>query len=116
MKSELHYCNNCVQFFRITPYVDVPVDLVGTRLPCARRRVLLENVLHEKCMERARLPCRGWSAFSTRATRAFLSSREYTGFLPPGGYPIAERGYKNRINRVYAIRGEGNAAKANISR
>lgn len=36
--------------------------------------------------------------------------------IPPGGYSIAEKGYKNRINRVYdATRGEGNATKANIS-
>lgn len=36
--------------------------------------------------------------------------------IPAGGYPIAEKGYKNRINRVYDVaKGEDNATKANIS-
>lgn len=48
-------------------------------------------------MERARLPCRG-SAFSTLLACASLSSREYT--LLPEGYSIAEKKYKNRINRA----------------
>lgn len=42
-----------IKFFHVTTYVDVPVDLVETRLRARRRGVLLENVLHEKCMERA---------------------------------------------------------------
>lgn len=116
MESKLRCSSLCfywIKFFRVTTYVDVPVDLVETRLRARRRGVLLENVLHEKCMERApdfraegRQPASPPSPFPSR----------HVNRIPPEGYPIAEKGYKNRINRVYdATKGEGNATKANIS-
>lgn len=87
--------------FTNTLYVDILVDIAETRLRACRRGVLLENVLHEKCMERApdfhadgrRLPP------LASLTPAPSSSCEYRAL--PAGYPIAEKGYKNRINRVY---------------
>lgn len=78
--------------------------------------------------------CTSWKVYGTRQTSvpnggrrgslypsprppfsllpALLSSCEYE--ILPEGYPIAEREYKNRINRVYDVaKGEGNAAEAN---
>lgn len=52
------------------------------------------------------------SAHPFLASHALLSSCEYE--ILPEGCSIAEREYKNRINRVYDVaKGEGNAAKAN---
>lgn len=62
-----------IKFFRLTTYVDDSCRSRRNEVACTRfRGVLLENVLHEKCMKRARLPYEGRQLVSPVP----LSSRE----------------------------------------
>jgi hypothetical protein len=74
---------------RIVTYT-LPILSERVRLRARRRRILLENALHEKCIGRARLPRRGSSALPSRPSFCPPSSCECR--IPLGGYPIAEKG------------------------